>query len=66
MEVADRNFVFIFGCQPQYGVAANSKMAKEIVARIRNSVNWKTLTAEIPRIFDTMTGVDVNYEIIQS
>ena len=61
-----QNFIFIWGCRPSAGVAAQTAMVEELVQMLSKKCDRDTMTIELPYAFQNMVGKDANYEIVTS
>jgi len=59
-----QNLMMVFGCAPQFGVKAATKMMLDVRNRMWFKIDKVTLTCNIPAIFDDLKGTDANFEII--
>ena len=60
------NYMFLWGCRPQAGVAAKTKMVNDIIAVFLKKRSRETLTIELPKAFDHLKGKDANFEMVTS
>ena len=61
-----QNLIMLFGCPPNAGVIAATKMMLDMRNCLWHKYNRKTLMCIIPEIFDDIKGKDANIEIVQS
>ena len=61
-----QNLILIFGSKPGVGVAANTKLIKDIVDCLRLLYDKKTKTVRLPEAFDGLVGSDANIEMVTS
>ena len=61
-----QNLILIFGSKPGVGVAANTKLIKDIVDCLRLLYNKNTKTVRLPEAFDGLVGSDANIEMVTS
>ena len=60
------NYMFLWGCRPQAGVAAKTKMVNDIIAVLLKKRSRDTLTIELPKALDHLKGKDANFEMVTS
>ena len=61
-----KNFMFIWGCRPQTGVAAKTEMVNDIIGVLMKKRNRDTLTIELPKSLEQLKGKDANFEMVTS
>ena len=61
-----QNLILIFGSKPGVGVAANTKLIRDIMDCLRLLYDKKTKTVRLPEAFDGLVGSDANIEMITS
>ena len=66
IKVNRQNIVIFFGTKPGLGVAANTKMIRDVAQIFLTQYSRVTFTVGIPRCFDVMKGEDVNFEMVAS
>ena len=60
------NFIFIFGCKPGSGVAAETKTAKDITSFLRRSASYEDDTIKLPGTCSQITSSDAEFEVLTS
>ncbi len=59
------NFIFSFGCQPSYGVQADSKFIKDFITLI-NSNFEENGSVILPDVFSKVKSQDAAFELVSS
>jgi len=60
------NFIFIFGCDPGKGVAADTKTAKDITNFLKKSSSYESDTIKLPGTCSQITSSDAEFEVLTS
>ena len=64
--VRRENFSLYFGCNPEQGVIANTKMIKDSVDILLDQYNRMEFAVDFPSCYDDIKGEDANFEIVTS
>ena len=56
----------IFGCAPNFGVVANTKMAEELMGVFEDRFEKVNCSLTFPEVFDNLQSVDANFEMAAS
>ena len=60
------NFALFFGCKPDSGVKANTKMIRDVVKVMIHRINKVHFFVQLVECFEDLKGSDVNFEIVAS
>ena len=63
---SDTNLCMIWGCRPDKGLLAKSKMMEELATRMLTRHSKLTFELLMPQAFNDMAGKDANFEILTS
>ena len=61
-----KNFILLFGCRPQLGVKAKTKMVHELMQLMRQRYNRDTLCLKLPDSFEHLQAEDAEFEMVTS
>ena len=61
-----QNYVFCFGCEPSYGVKADTKMVLGISYALLHRFDRDSMICEFPAVLDGLKGKDCNFEMVTS
>ena len=64
--VRRENFSLYFGCNPEQGVIANTKMIKDSVDILVDQYQRMEFAVDFPSCYDDLKGEDANFEIVCS
>ena len=59
-EKPDQNYTLFFGCDPQFGVLADTKFIQAFIKHLKNSFESKTGTLRIPECLGYIEQKKVN------
>ena len=61
-----QNVAIVFGCQPANLIDKNTQMVHDTKNALEQRFDKKTLTLEIPKVFEFLKGQDANFELTTS
>ena len=66
IKLIPQNFCIGWGCEPSYGVRADSEMIRNVSAQIDKFYDQEDQYVEFPTILENITSTDAKFEFVVS